>query len=187
MGAPAPLQVLVAGHPGFADFQVLPCLYLLRNHATVTVAGSDRRPVLTECGLSVVPDASWDELEAPSFALVLVPGALDMQPACEAKELLALLQRCAARGAVFGATSGGALVLHFAGLLAGHDYTTSIPREGRDELGLDGGRYRETMVVSDGPLVTAKGYATLQFGIAVAQRLGVDVSARVEYLRRGQG
>ena len=106
-----------------------------------------------------------------------------MRGACESPALLSLLRRCAARGAVIGATSGGALVLHFAGLLAGHDYTTSIPSEGRNELGLDAARYREQAVVVDRNLITAHGWATLPFGIAAAERLGVDVGKRATYLR----
>lgn len=186
---PAPetqrLNVLLAAYADFAEFQILPCLYLLRERATVVTAGPDRNPLRSECGLTVVPQAGWDELHEPSFALVLVPGAPDMQAACEAPRLHALLQRCAARGALFGATSGGALVLHFAGLLAGRDYTTSITAEGRATLGLDAARYREVPVVADGNLVTAKGYAALDFAIAVARRLGVeaDVRGRIDYLR----
>jgi len=176
-------RVLIAAHTGFAEFQILPCLQLLREHVDVITAGPDRNAVHTECGLNVVPDTSWDELEAPSFSLVLVAGALDMRGACESPRLLALLQRCAARGAIIGATSGGALVLHFAGLLAGHDYTTSIPPEGRAALGLDATRYRETAVVTDGNLITAHGWATLPFGLAAADRLGLDVAKRAMYLR----
>src|SRR5215831_20408144 len=101
-------RVLIAAHTGFAEFQILPCLQLLREHVDVITAGPDRNAVHTECGLNVVPDTSWDELEAPSFSLVLVAGALDMRGACESPRLLALLQRCAARGAIIGATSGGA-------------------------------------------------------------------------------
>jgi|SoiMethySBSTD1v2_1073268.scaffolds.fasta_scaffold2594332_2 hypothetical protein len=39
---PPRLQVLVAAFPGFAEFQILPCLFLLAKHATVVVAGPDR-------------------------------------------------------------------------------------------------------------------------------------------------
>lgn len=177
--------VLVVVYPNFADFQLLPCLFLLRDHALITTAGAYRSPVKSECELTTLPDTTWDELLSPEFALVLVPGAPDMRAACESPRLLALLQRCAANGAVIGATSGGALVLHFAGLLKGHSYTTSVAREGCRELGLDMTRYRDAPVVTDRELVTAKGYAALEFGEAVARRLGLDVTRRIDYLRKG--
>lgn len=180
--APRP-PVLVAAHTGFAEFQILPCLALLRGHVRVVTAGPTRGPIATECGLRVVADLAWDELPAPSFVAVLIAGALDMRSACESPALLALLRRCAEGGAVIGATSGGALVLHFAGLLAGHDFATSIPREGCAELGLEMTRYRDGPVVADRALVTAKGYATVEFGLAIAQRLGFDVAQRAAYLR----
>jgi 4-methyl-5(b-hydroxyethyl)-thiazole monophosphate biosynthesis len=184
MNAPARLPVLVAAYPSFAEFQVTPALYVLRDHIEVTVAGPDRSPLRSECGLRVLPDAAWQELDAPAFALAIVPGAPDMRFACESAGLLDLLRRCAAGGAVIGALSGGPLVLHYAGLLAGRDYTTSIRPRDRATIGLDPARYRESDVVGDGPVVTAKGHAALAFAVAVTRLLGIEVpQGRVDYLR----
>jgi hypothetical protein len=47
-------RVLIAAYPEFAEFQILPFLYLLRDHVDVITAGPDRDVLRTECGLNVV-------------------------------------------------------------------------------------------------------------------------------------
>jgi len=171
-------DVVLLVYPGFAEFEVTVATEALREaHRLVTVAPSPG-PLLGESGLRCLPDRTLDEVEVGDCAALIVPGGTDMfQIRDERASRLARAVRDA--GALVAAISGGPYVLARAGILDEVPYTTSFWREHRDALGgFNEANYRDQPLVEAGRVITAVGWAYAEFGLLVAERLGVAIHER---------
>lgn len=107
----------------------------------VTTLSPDGKPVTTEMGLKVTPDASL--ADAPAFDVILMPGG-DVGQAEQDPRILDFLRRQTGAGRELLSVCTGAFVLASAGLLDGLEATTFTPRI--DELAR---RFPKVKVVRD--------------------------------------
>jgi len=159
--------------PGFAtahinrpDWQRKPGRYVVRT------VGVSLDPIRTSGGLRVLPDITLDELSPCESAMLILPGNdLFPTPAYEpfvakAREFLAAEVPVAA---ICGATGGLAL----AGLLDDRAHTSNA-LEFLQSLGYGGSAYfRDELAVTDGPLITGKGQAPVEFAREILAKLEV--------------
>ena len=103
-------------------WEVLTMAKLLRPDDRVVTIARSRDAVRCAKGMRVLADHGFDD--APALDVLLVPGGDGTRPLMKDREVLAFVQRCAARAQWTTSVCSGALVLAAAGLLDGRDATT---------------------------------------------------------------
>ncbi len=146
--------------------------------ATTHVLAKTLDPVPSDCGLSLVPTATF--AEAPALDLICVPGGFGVADAMHDEETLGFVRRTGASAQYVTSVCTGAFVLGAAGLLRGRRATTHwayfhlLP-----EVGAIPERAR---VVRDGNLFTGGGVtAGIDFALTVAAEVaGAEVAQRIQ-------
>jgi cyclohexyl-isocyanide hydratase len=119
-----PLTVGIIMFPGLTQLD-LTAPYEVFNRmpdTRVTLVASSLAPVRTEWGLTLVPDATFDD--APELDVLCVPGGWGVNAALEDRHLLGFLRERAPRARYVTSVCSGALLLGAAGLLSGYRATT---------------------------------------------------------------
>jgi|GEM_PF-12515 len=166
------IKTLHLVYNGFNEYEVALTCSLLTQCSEHKTVGLDYSPVQGEGGLRVIPDLIISEVDPQDYDLLLISGMLDGEPYWQKTELFDFISRMDAGSKLLAAICGGPLFLAKAGALEGKNYTCSIPYEGRQEAGVfERAFYRDEDLVVDKNIITAKGYATLDFALSVADRL----------------
>jgi putative intracellular protease/amidase len=138
------------------------------------VVGARHEPILTDSGLAVTPEKSFDELKRP-FA-VLVPGGPGCVAAMADEAVQGYLRAAAPASEIVGSICTGALVLAASGLIEGRRATTHWAYAA--ELEKLGARYVRERYVEDGKFITAAGVsAGIDMAIALVARLSDRATA----------
>jgi protein deglycase len=170
-------QVLVLIYPGCAEFELAVATEVLRETHRLITAAPALGPLTAESGLRLLPHTTIDAVVAEDFEGIIIPGGTDMFVVKDNQPLTRLVRAMHERGRLIAAISGGPYVLAQAGILDEVPYATSFLREHRDFLGgFNEDNYRDSPLVEFGNVITAKGWAYAEFGLLVAERLGVRVS-----------
>ena len=130
-----------------------------------------RDPVRSEHGLTILPDASFDD--CGRLDLVLVPGGAGINPLLEDAETLTFLRRAAAAARYVVGVCTGSLVLGAAGLLRGRRAGTHWMS--REMLAAFGATPVAERIVVDGNVFTGGGVTA---GIGVALRVAAEIAGR---------
>ena len=151
--------------------------------ASVYLVADTLAPVRTERGLTITPDATFDDV--PPLDLICVPGGPGVDPLMEDARLLGFLQARAPRARYVTSVCTGALLLGAAGLLRGYRATTHWLS--LDLLPLFGATPVEERVVVDRDRLTGGGVtAGIDLGLAVAAELrgravAEEIQLTIEY------
>jgi len=154
--------------PTFSEWQTGIATSIISWTHQVVHAGLTREAVRSEGGLTCLPELRLTQVDPTEFAGMLIPGGLEMLHVAEAPELHALLRAFHRAGRPLAAISGGVLPLARAGLLDRLPYTTCLRPEQRAFLQLPEKTYRDRPLIRSERLVTGKGWAAIDFGLAVA-------------------
>src|SRR3954470_14299380 len=130
-----------------------------------------RDPVRSDHGLTILPDATFDD--CGRLDLVLVPGGAGINPLLQDAETLAFVRRAAAAARYVVGICTGSLVLGAAGLLRGRRAGTHWMS--RDLLAAFGAVPVAERIVVDGNLFTGGGVTA---GIDVALRVAAEIAGR---------
>ena len=144
----------------------------------VRLIAASRAPVRTEWGLTIIPDASFDD--APHVDVLCVPGGWGVDACLEDERMLTFLRARAEHAAYVTSVCSGALLLGAAGLLRGYRATTHwmsldlLPRFGAEPV-------RER-VVRDRNRITGAGVtAGIDFALVVAAEMfGAPVAQAIQ-------
>lgn len=139
--------------------------------AVVHLAAASAEPVESEGGLAIVPTITFDELTGSD--VLFVPGGPGVNEAMLDDELLAFVQRHAARAAWIASACTGSLLLGAAGLLAGFEATTHWAS--LEFLQAFGAWPKAERVVVSGSRITGAGVSA---GIDVALRLAEEMHGK---------
>ena len=144
----------------------------------VCLVAATREPVRSEWGLTIVPDATFDD--APPMDILCVPGGWGVNARLEDEVLLAFLRERGERARFVTSVCSGALLLGAAGLLRGYRATTHWLS--LDLLALFGAEAVAERVVVDRNRITGAGVsAGIDFGLILAAELfGVAVAERIQ-------
>lgn len=163
-------------------------------HQVLLVAAKDNRQIRTEEGLKIMADATIAE-EIPLDVLI-VPGAYDMEPLLNDKQLIRYIQRTAKTARWIASNCAGAFILGKAGILEGRRATTW--RGGEEDLRMRFPQVTvvpEENVVIDGNLITSRGgVVSYEAALALLELMSSSEHARAvsrlvsyEPARKGMG
>jgi uncharacterized protein YciI/putative intracellular protease/amidase len=185
-------RVVLALYPGCTLTELAPLLSLLEGAAEALVAGP-APTVRTQEGLSIQVDASFEEALGLERAMLAIPGG-DPTGALEDAALHALVRESDHVAAI----CNGVLVAAASGMCADRRITHTVapPYAQRPEfdellaLGAElfsGATWLDEDVVIDGPLVTAKPWAAIDFAKKAVVHAGLlhraEAASRARYLR----
>lgn len=136
--------------------------------AEVHLVAATEEPVESEGGLAIVPTLTFDEL--PMCDVLFVPGGPGVNEAMLDEELIAFIQRQAARATWVTSACTGSLLLGAAGLLAGFEATTHWAS--LEFLQAFGAWPKQERVVVSGNRITGAGVSA---GIDVALRIAGEL------------
>lgn len=135
---------------------------------TVHLLSETLKPVRTERGLTITPDATW--ATSPELDVIFVPGGAGVNAMLEHEPLLSFLSQQSASAAYLTAVCTGTLVLGAAGLLRG--YRAATHWLSMDLLSFFGAEPVYERVVFDRNRITGGGItAGIDFGLHVAAML----------------
>ena len=160
-----------------ADFEITHALHKLKTvgKREVVAIGYDFNPVVSESGLTYLPDQTVAQaLDLADVEGLLIPGGA-IRP--QKPELTQLIQKLDREKRLLAAICNGPQYLGRAGILDRHRYTTSYGLDKAKALG-DANpfplkNYVEQRVVRDGHVITAKGRAFVDFSFAIFDYLDV--------------
>ena len=145
----------------------------------IDLVWKSRNPVPTDCGFSILPTATFDEV--PSADILCVPGGLGCIDVMEDEEALAWVEAVAADAKWVTSVCTGSLILAAAGLLRGYRATSHWAW--REYLSLFGIEPVEQRIVFDRNRVTGGGVtAGIDFGLALIAAIRGDDFARAVQL-----
>jgi len=147
---------------------------------SVHLVAANKRPVISERGLSIVPTATFDEV--PALDILCVPGGPGVNAMMENDTLLEFLRKQGEHARYVTSVCTGALLLGAAGLLQGYRATTHWLS--LDLLPLFGAIPVSERVVIDRNRITGGGVtAGIDFGLVVARELfGAAVAEEIQLL-----
>lgn len=182
-------KTLVLVFPGFSEFEITVAMAVLRQRAPAEMVSLDGDVVVSEAGLRVAPTRSIAQVPPEDYAGIILPGGEDLRPVMDDDRVLDLVRAFDVAGKPVAAICAGTIVAATAGLLEGRPYTTSLYRRFRDTLGCFLEEwFRRKPLVQAGNLITAQGFAFVEFGLCVGRALDAigDLPAVAAYYR-GQG
>ncbi|MFQ6546985.1 DJ-1/PfpI family protein [Aestuariibius sp. 2305UL40-4] len=177
-------QVLMLAYPGMTALDLVGPQYMFGSlwGATVQVVAKTREPVVSDTGLTILPDITFDEAtDAPD--VIFAPGAISgLLNAMEDDETLDFLASRGEQARYVTAVCTGTLLLGQAGLLEGYRATTHWLA--MDVLDAFGAIAVDDRVVRDGNRITGGGVtAGIDFGLAIIEELrGTEYAQSVQLL-----
>ncbi|MBX7196820.1 MAG: DJ-1/PfpI family protein [Sandaracinaceae bacterium] len=192
-------QLLAIVFPGCAYLEIAHAVAMGRSRAEVRFVSPDGGSVATSDGPRIAAEGSFREASIEGVVAVIVPGG-ELDAVADDDALSSLLRRAEDAGAVVGGICNGAIVLARAGLLRGRRVTHTVTerhapvaswgplRAYADPL-LEGSTYVDRPVVVDGPIVTAKPWASIAFAAELSVRAGLETptdAARAATRARGE-
>jgi cyclohexyl-isocyanide hydratase len=145
---------------------------------TSHIIAKTREPVPSDCGLSLVPTATF--ADCPPLDLICIPGGTGVSSAIADRETIDFVRQQGARAKYVTSVCTGAFVLGVAGLLRGRRATTHWAYT--DLLPLVGASYQKARVVRDGNVFTGGGVtAGIDFALTVAAEVsGAEAAQRIQ-------
>ncbi|HWI60979.1 MAG TPA: DJ-1/PfpI family protein [Symbiobacteriaceae bacterium] len=165
-------KLLVLIYPTFSEFEVAVATTILGRKYEILSLGLDDAPVTGEGGFRCIPHVTVGNANPDEYAGLIIPGAPEFRPVIECPALDDLVRSLYAAGKPLAAICGGPMVLGKAGILAERRYTTSLLQEHRAFLGIPEATFVDQDLVQDGHVLTAKGPAYVEFGLAAARLFG---------------
>jgi protein deglycase len=182
-------KVLLLIFPGFSEFEITVATAVLQSRYEIVTVALRTAPVISETGLQVIPHLTVEQIDPAEYAALIVPGAVDMSPVMDAAPVLDLVRAMDRREKLLAAICAGGIVLAKAGALAGRPYTVTLYRRFREMLGcFDEAHFRYEPLVESGHVLTAQGFAFVDFGLRIGERLdALRDPAAVRAFYRGEG
>ena len=167
-----------------ADFEITLVFHKLKtigNKEIITV-GYDSNPVVSESGLTYVPDQTIIQaLTLPGIEGLIIPGG-PIRP--QKEELTQLIIKLDQEKKLLAAICNGPQYLGRAGILDHHKFTTSCAVDTIQSLDVPDPfprkNYVEKRVVQEGHIITAKGRAFVDFSFAIFDYLDIYSGRQAE-------
>lgn len=173
-----------------ADFEISLLLHRLRNTGKMEIVSiSENLHKLTaQSGLSYIPDKTIDEIaEIKEYEALIIPGGPINN---EQNSICELALKMINSGKLVAAICFAPQFLGRAGILDNYKFTTSCSAEKIKSLGCKDPFNRENYVmqrvVKDRNLITAQGYAFVDFAIEVCDYLQIFESEQQAYEQLGR-
>lgn len=174
-------RVAMVIYPGMTALDMIApqLIFAALGNTDVQLVWKDRKAVLSDSGVPIVPTAAFDEV-ASGLTVLFAPGGggSDVYPLMNDAKVIGFLQRVGPTTEYVTSVCTGALMLGAAGLLRGYRATTHWVF--RDVLATLGATPVSERVVVDRNRITGAGVtAGLDFGLTMAAKLRGDDYARM--------
>ncbi|MCA9781559.1 MAG: DJ-1/PfpI family protein [Candidatus Eremiobacteraeota bacterium] len=174
------MQVAFVLFPNLTQLDLTGPLQILHRlpGATIHLAAASREPVPSDCGLSLVPTCTFEEVS--KVDLLCIPGGFGVSGAIREPRLMEFVSRAGGQAQYLTSVCTGAFVLGAAGLLKGKRATTHWAY--RDLLTKVGAIPVDQRVVKDGPVITGGGVtAGIDFAFTVVEEIaGTEMAERIQ-------
>lgn len=162
-------------YPEFSLQEVMNLSRLFRwNYNTMTeVISSDKAPVKSEEGISVLPEKTTNDFDVSDYSCLILPGCSDFTEVFKDKKLFSFLNHFRQNNDFpIGAICSGPLLLARSGILEGKQWTASIFMDFFDFFPfLERENYVTAPIVVSNNIVTAQGNNFNGFAVAMAHLL----------------
>lgn len=183
-------KILCYIYDGMADFEISLLLHRLRNtgkREIVTISENTER-ITAQSGLQYVSQKRISDIEdIGDYEALIIPGGPVNN---EQNEICPLVQNMEESGKLVAAICFAPQFLGRAGVLDKHKYTTSCSAEKIRQLGVDDPYNRDNFVMArtvvDGNVITAQGYAFVDFAACVCRYLNIFTDEQQEYEQLGR-
>lgn len=183
-------KILCYIYEGMADFEISLLLHRLRNTGKrEIVAVSERLEVITaQSGLKYMPDIMIESVEnILEYEALIIPGGPINN---EQNAICKIAKQMNDAGRLVAAICFAPQFLGRAGILDTYTYTTSCSVEKIHKLGctdpFNRKNYQDKRCVVDRNLITAQGYAFVDFAQAVCKYLDIFENEQQEYEQLGR-
>lgn len=178
-------KILCYVYEGMADFEISLLLHRLKNTGKREIISvSETKKVLTaQSGLHYIADKVFSEITSvDEYEAVIIPGGpIDN----EQNAVCPIVREMADKNKLVAAICFAPQFLGRAGILKQYKYTTSCSEQKIESLGCEDPFYRqnyvETRCIRDRNLITAKGYAFVDFAMEVCDALGIFENSEQRY------
>lgn len=169
-------KIAIFQHNLMADFETsLLTHFLNANYGYEIVSFGVLEEVKNKQGLIHKNQLKIDEIVVEDYEALVIPGGYQFT---FEEELLNKIREFYDKGKIIGAICAGSILLSKIGILDKHKYTTSLSnwnemnfnKYGQDPFNRE--NYIESRVVKDGQIISAKGYAFVDFAGEVIEILG---------------
>lgn len=170
-------KILCYIYEGMADFEVSLLLHRLRNTGKkdIIAIGSTLEEITAQSGLTFVADQLIkDIVDVSDVEALVIPGGPinNMQ-----NDICEMALELVERNKLIAAICFGPQFLGRAGILKNYKFTTSCSEEKISKLGCEDPFFRKNYIMSrvviDRNIITAQGYAFVDFAIAVCDYLDI--------------
>ncbi|HMJ94003.1 MAG TPA: DJ-1/PfpI family protein [Allosphingosinicella sp.] len=178
---PEPISIAFLLYPRVTQLDLTgPAQFLARlGNQKIDLVWKNKDPVPTDCGFSIVPTATFGDIQAAD--IICIPGGPGSIDVMEDEQVLAWINAVAADAKWVTSVCTGSLILAAAGLLKGYRATSHWAW--REYLPLFGAEPVEERIVFDRNRVTGGGVTTgIDFGLALTAAVRGDDFAKAVQL-----
>ena len=172
------------------EFSVLMEIFAI-NNKSVTIFAKETLPLKSEEGLTILPDKKISELNINEYDSLILTGALDIRKTVEDVQILEFIRKFHENFCVIGAISIAPVLLLKAGILENKKFMAGVNKEELYEEGFERGRlekmtdWNENLkdpisegYIKEGNIITSVSYNFIEWSIAVAEELGLNVKSK---------
>ena len=137
---------------------------------------SEKKVYTSEEGLQVIPDFTFAEVQNVKYDCIILPGTLEPFVSLYDSRLISFLERVDTKRTIVAAISSSPMFLGKADLLRNRYYTGGLYMELVEYFSfLEKGTFLHQLVVKDKNVITAIGFAYVEFSQTVLNALGLEV------------
>ena len=145
---------------------------------------SEKKVYTSEEGLQVIPDFTFAEVQNVKYDCIILPGTLDPFVSLYDSRLISFLERVDTKRTMVAAISSSSMFLGKAGLLRSRYYTGGLYMELVEYFSfLEKENMLHQPVVKDKNVITAIGFAYVEFTQTVLDTLGLELPSNF-FLRK---
>ena len=145
---------------------------------------SEKKVYTSEEGLQVIPDFTFAEVQNVKYDCIILPGTLEPFVSLYDSRLISFLERVDTKRTMVAAISSSPMFLGKAGLLRSRYYTGGLYMELVEYFSfLEKENFLHQSVVKDKNVITAIGFAYVEFSQTVLDTLGLELPSNF-FLRK---
>ena len=173
-------KVLCILYPNFSLYEIasLTSTLALSFDITIDYVASNHSMIVSEDGLPCQPTKTLNQIRLEDYSCVILPGMVNIGPALQDEKLASFLRELGEQDILITAISSAPLLLAKAGLLNDTKFTGGIWQNFFDYFEfLPRENFKAKAVLQDKNIITAIGFAHLEFARKVILSLGLAENA----------
>ena len=178
-------KILCYIYDGMADFEITLLLHRLRNTGKMEIVtiSEEKKEITAQSGMHYISDKKISDIgEVSEYEALIIPGGPVNN---EQNEIIPIIKEMINENKLVAAICFAPQFLGRAGVLKEYSYTTSCSSDKIKQLGCSDPFYRpnekDVRCIKDRNVITAKGYAFVDFAIEVCNALDIFETEQQRY------